>query len=157
MKYAIITGAAGGLANQIINNIVQDFEIIAIDKSERLNKMYEGIDKIHSFVCDITDVESLNDLKEKVKEITSRIDLIINFAGIVMLGSVLEIESKKVSNLLNVNVLGMYNVNQCFFEMLDKQSRIINVSSDDLPSDTNPLKVQVFSIVLECGKASTKI
>ena len=37
MKYAIITGAAGGLANQIINTIKNEYTIFALDKSSKLN------------------------------------------------------------------------------------------------------------------------
>lgn len=129
MKYAIISGACGGLASQIISVIKNDYVIFAIDKDERLLTKYKE-ENIYSYVCDITDVSAINDVKSQILKITNHIDLVINFAGIVMLGSTLEIPSDKVLKLLNINVIGMYNINQIFVDLFDKTSRIINVSSE---------------------------
>lgn len=129
MKYALIVGASGGLASQIINTISSDFNIIAIDKNETVLTNYNK-DKMYPFVCDITDKNEVLKVKEEVKNITSHIGLIINFAGVVILGSTLEIPPEKALNVLKVNVMGMYNINQTFIDMLDESSRIINVSSE---------------------------
>lgn len=130
MKYALIVGAYGGLASQIIDTISNDYIIFAIDKNPLVINKYENIENIYPFVCDITDKNNVLSIKEKVKEITNNINLIINFAGVVILGSTLEIDSEKALNVLKVNVMGMYNVNQIFIDMLDTTSRIINVSSE---------------------------
>lgn len=130
MKCALIVGASGGLASQIIDTINKDFIVIAIDKNPAVIDKYKNNVNIHPFVCDITDKNSVLFTKEKVKELTTHIDLIINFAGVVILGSTLEIDSERALNVLKVNVIGMYNINQTFIDMLDTTSRIINVSSE---------------------------
>ena len=130
MKFAIITGAAGGLANEVINSIKNDFNIIAIDKSNKVLSLYENDSNIFPFVCDLTDTFEIEKVKEKVLTLTNKIDLIINFAGIVILGSLVEIKPEEALKVLNVNVMSMYNTNQIFFNMLDFNSRIINVSSE---------------------------
>ena len=42
MKYAIVSGAAGGLANQVINSIKDDYFIFAIDKSNTVIDIYKN-------------------------------------------------------------------------------------------------------------------
>lgn len=130
MKYALITGAAGGLAKTVIDSIVKDFQIIAIDKSDSLFACYKDQKEIRCFQCDITDVFALQNIKQTLLAENITLDLIINFAGIVMLGSVLEIPSERALNVLKVNLLGMYNVNQIFFDLMPDGGRIINLSSE---------------------------
>lgn len=130
MKYAIITGAAGGLANEIINLIKKDYIVFALDKSNNVFSLYQNDNNIKPFVCDLTNISELKTIKDEIFKETNHIDLIINFAGIVILGSVLEITPEEALKVLNVNVMGMYNTNQTFFDMLNTNSRIINVSSE---------------------------
>ena len=130
MKYALITGASGGLASQIISMLSNDFIIIALDKNSNVLEIYKNKTNVFPYICDITDNNSVLTVKEKVNSFTSHLDLIINFAGVVILGSTLEIPPEKALKVLNVNVMGMYNINQAFIDMLDNSSRIINVSSE---------------------------
>lgn len=131
MKYALIAGAAGGLATTVIHAIKKDFHIFALDCSPRLLQQDPQDDQIESFLCDITDENQLQQVKEKILMKTDHLDLIINFAGMVVLGSAVEIKPDILEKTLQVNVLGMYRVNYCFFSMLEKKkSRIINVSSE---------------------------
>lgn len=129
MKYALITGAAGGLAKEICNSIKDDFIIFALDKSNDILNIAIK-DKIISYVCDLTNIDNIKKIKDSILKQTNHLDLIVNFAGIVILGSVLEISSQEALNVFNVNLMSMYNVNQIFYEMLDETSRIINVSSE---------------------------
>ena len=132
MKYALISGAMGGLAQQIINLLKEhNYHIFALDIDKNLLDKYSNSTQVTPFICDITNDNNLLKVKEKIQTITDQIDLIINFAGIVILGSTIEIGPDKALKLLDINVMGMYRINQMFADLIIKgQGRIINVSSE---------------------------
>lgn len=131
MKYAVITGACGGLAHEVISMLCETHTIFALDKSDAILKLYENNSNVLPFICDVTSKDDLFAIKNQIQKTTSTIDLIINFAGMVMLGSVIETDVHKFQRLLNVNLLGMYLTNQVFFDLLIKtKGTIINISSE---------------------------
>ena len=65
MKYALIVGAYGGLASQIIDTISNDYIIFAIDKNPLVINKYENIENIYPFVCDITDKNNVLSIKDE--------------------------------------------------------------------------------------------
>ena len=92
MNYALISGAMGGLAQQIINLLKEhNYHIFALDIDKNLLDKYSNSTQVTPFICDITNDNNLLKVKEKIQAITDQIDLIINFAGIVILGSTIEI------------------------------------------------------------------
>lgn len=131
-KYAVISGACGGLAEPVIKMLTENgYIVLALDISEKLSEKYRENKSVVTFKSDITCNEDIFRAKEELLRLTDKVDLIINFAGIVILGSVIEVPPKKASALLDVNVMGMYRVNHIFSDMLIRaRGRIINVSSE---------------------------
>jgi NAD(P)-dependent dehydrogenase (short-subunit alcohol dehydrogenase family) len=55
----------------------------------------------------------------------------VNFAGILAVGSLIEIGSETLRRVLDVNVMGTFRVNQTFFPLvLARKGRIVNISSE---------------------------
>ncbi|MDR0831371.1 MAG: SDR family NAD(P)-dependent oxidoreductase, partial [Bacillales bacterium] len=95
MKYALITGASGGLASASIKYLLStnEYFVFALDiKEDVINNKenYLGI------VCDITDEESVIEAFKIVSTITKTIDIVVNFAGIIIIGSLIETEIKDI-------------------------------------------------------------
>ncbi|MCZ6828004.1 MAG: SDR family NAD(P)-dependent oxidoreductase [Gammaproteobacteria bacterium] len=66
-----------------------------------------------------------------VRESVDGLDAIVNFAGILAVGSMVEIEEATMQRVLDVNVMGTFRVNQVFFPMIKaRQGRIVNISSE---------------------------
>ncbi|HKM11069.1 MAG: SDR family NAD(P)-dependent oxidoreductase [Bacilli bacterium] len=130
MKYALIAGAGSGLAQVVIDAIKDEFFIFALDKNPIINNLYNH-ENVFPFVVDITDSTTLNNVKAVIEKKTSTLDLIINFAGIVILGSVIETTPELFNDVLQVNLLGMYKINHTFFPLIEQaKGRIINISSE---------------------------
>ena len=139
MKYAVITGAAGGLAREIINSVKEDYTVFALDISPSVNEIFNSSASVIPIICDITDKEEVTRAKTEIEAYTRKIDLVINFAGIVILGSVVENSEEALKKILDVNLIGMYNINKIFFEnILAAKGRIINVSSEYRKLDAVP-------------------
>jgi short-subunit dehydrogenase len=131
MKTALISGASGGLARATIAFLMkQEYTIFAVDKSEKVLTMIDS-NSFHPFCLDITKIEELEKVKDAIEKNNAGLDLVINFAGIVVLGSVVEESVQKLQAILNVNLLGMYNINQLAFPFVKQNiGRYINISSE---------------------------
>ena len=59
------------------------------------------------------------------------LDAVVNFAGIMVIGSGIELDEAIFQKVLNVNVMGTYRVNQACFPLLKlRKGRIVNISSE---------------------------
>lgn len=133
MKYILITGANGGLASAIISRLLQkgDFVIgLDITEPKKISNNYLGIS------VDITKDESVKNAYIEVLKVTDRIDCIINTAGIMKFGSMIEEEPEVMERMIQTNVMGMYRINYFFMPLVEKscdnkyKGRIINFSSE---------------------------
>ncbi|MFA7020283.1 MAG: SDR family NAD(P)-dependent oxidoreductase [Bacilli bacterium] len=131
MKYALISGACSGLAQVVIQSLKDDYIIFALDINPFVHELYKNGVNIHSFTCDITDSSQIEKTKIEISKSTSSLDVIINFAGIVELGSVIEISPAKFEKSMQVNVIGNYKINYAFFPLIKAgRGRFIIVSSE---------------------------
>ena len=131
MKYAVISGAMGGLANATIKSLIkEDFYVFALDLNDKVIEYYNN-NALMGIKCDITSDDSVNQAVEKISMVTDKIDVVINFAGVVFLGSVIEESVSKLEKILDVNVIGMYRLNKSLFKhVLNGKGRYINISSE---------------------------
>jgi len=134
MKYALFTGATGGLGAGCIKVLseTKNWTVFALGMNVSVLEQLGELPNIISLRVDITKQESIEAAYESVHTVTDRLDAIINFAGLSSFTSLIEGDSvNAVEKLLNVNVMGMVRINYTFFEMVKKgQGRIINCSSE---------------------------
>ncbi len=134
MKYALFTGATGGLGGLCVRALSEtnQWMIFALGTNEVSLEKLGKLPNVVPIRVDITNQDSVNEGMLRVKEMTDQLDAIVNFAGLSHFTSLIEGDSiKAVERLLNVNVLGMVRINHTFFELLKKgKGRIINCSSE---------------------------
>lgn len=135
MKYAFITGAAGGLAGACVEELVKrgGWTIFAADYAEdALTAFCESQgENVIPVVIDIGSTESCAAAAEKVKETTDHLDVVVNAAGIHTMASLVEEgASKTMERMVNINIMGMIRVNEALFPLFDKGTRVINFSSE---------------------------
>ncbi len=130
-NHVVITGAAGGLGLAAANEAVRNgWTVFALDYNQ------EALDAIQTeniipIVCDITNTDSVKNAVDTVRQYTHELQAIVNFAGILEMGSVIELPVENLQRVLNINLVGMYQINQQFFSLIQKgKGRIINVSSE---------------------------
>lgn len=136
MKYALITGAAGGLAGACAEKLSTDenWTVFAADIAEAgLNDLRDRTnERVIPLVLDITSDESCEAAAKKIEETAGRLDVIVNAAGIHTMASLVEGNiTSTVEKMLKINVLGMVRVNRIMFPLVKAaQGRIINFSSE---------------------------
>jgi len=80
---------------------------------------------------DVTDRESIRSAFETVTARTDRLDGIVNFAGVIGVGSLTDIPEERLARILDINVMGTFRVNKKFFPLVEAaRGRIVNISSE---------------------------
>jgi NAD(P)-dependent dehydrogenase (short-subunit alcohol dehydrogenase family) len=136
MKTALVTGANKGIGLEVVGQLLdRNFNVILTsrnrDKGLRVIENLKNYEEKLLFVqMDVGDEESI---KKAVKEVQSKnlkIDVIVNNAGILLDSeSINEVSSEKILTTFRINTLGPILVIQNFLPVMNKNGRIINVSS----------------------------
>lgn len=133
MKYALMTGGAGGLGGACAVAMAQrGWTVFAADINDTALAEIGKTENIIPLKVDITNQQSIDAAHEKVAEITSALDAVINFAGMHTLCSMIEGNcSDTIEKMLRINVMGMVRINRSFIDMIFQgHGRIINCSSE---------------------------
>ncbi|MGJ8687119.1 MAG: SDR family NAD(P)-dependent oxidoreductase, partial [Spongiibacteraceae bacterium] len=129
----LITGATGGLGRATAEKFVgEGWHVYAADCNE-LGLSQLSSNAITPIFMDVADKESVSKALQLVKEKQPFIDGVINFAGILRVGSMAELDDDTLQSILNINVMGTYRVNKAFIPLLsegEKRGRIVNISSE---------------------------
>ncbi len=136
-KVAIITGGANGIglaacerfAEEGAHVIMADFDEVAGKEQEALFKSKE-LD-VTFLQLDVVDRQSVSNLVEQTVKKYGKIDILINNAGITQDATLLKMEPEQFQNVLNVNLIGVFNCMQTVVPyMLENGSgKVINTSS----------------------------
>jgi len=131
MKKVLITGAAGGLGLAAAKFLVQKgWKVYALDcNKDELESVRNKL--LIPVLADVTNSSSITQAVAEVRNDTESLDGIVNLAGILVMGSLIESDVASLHRIIDVNLLGMYRINQAFFEMVHAgKGRIINISSE---------------------------
>lgn len=130
-KYALITGAGGGLGAAIARAAHQQgYQCMLIDLQEQcVLQTAASLPGAQAFACDITDAQAVQRVLEQIG-VTP--DLFVNSAGIVKFCPILDISIADWRRILDVNLTGAFIVSQAVARRMrdaGKPGNIINISS----------------------------
>ena len=129
MKYALVTGAFGGMGKSAVKRLSEEnYTVFALDIA--CGESYENVIGIET---DITDQKSVENALAIVSSYTDRLDVCLHFAGVYMLHSLLEMPQADFLRIMNVNVTGAFNVNRAFSPLFKKGTRIVILTSELAP------------------------
>ncbi|MBR8840145.1 MAG: SDR family NAD(P)-dependent oxidoreductase [Stigonema ocellatum SAG 48.90 = DSM 106950] len=136
-KVAIITGASSGIgeATAIALASVGAKVVLAARRAERLNTLAERIEasggKALPIVTDVTDETQVNDLVRDAIAQLGRVDIVVNNAGIALLGTIDGANTSDWRRSFDLNVLGLLYVIHAALPHLknQKSGHIVNISS----------------------------
>jgi short-subunit dehydrogenase len=125
---AIVTGASSGIG-RVTAKALQGAGYRVFGTSRRASS--ESIEGVTMLACDVTDDLSVAKLAETVFAQAGRIDLLVNNAGVGLLGGAEESSIDQARALFDVNVFGVLRVTNAVLPVMrsQKQGRIINLSS----------------------------
>lgn len=131
-RTVFITGGAGGLGASAARYLAErGWRVFAADFDEAALRGIAGETNVTAVPLDVTDPASVEAARGVVAGACDGLDGVVNFAGILAVGSVIELESETIRRVLDVNVMGTVRVNQALFPLvLARKGRIVNISSE---------------------------
>lgn len=131
-RTALITGAGGGLGHALVERLLADgWKVFAADISEEMLRSSMHDPDVLPVVMDVTDQESIQSAYDAIASQTDRLDGIVNFAGVMGVGSLTDIPEERLVRILDINVMGTYRVNKTFLPLVEAaKGRIVNLSSE---------------------------
>jgi NADP-dependent 3-hydroxy acid dehydrogenase YdfG len=131
-KVAIITGAGQGLGRAYAHRLAKEGARIVVaelnaDKGQSVANEVKG----HFVRTDVADEASARSLIETTKQELGSVDVLINNAGVMLLGPILGAEVEHWQRMVNVNVLGLLYCTHAALPIMQEQGggHIVNVSS----------------------------
>jgi NAD(P)-dependent dehydrogenase (short-subunit alcohol dehydrogenase family) len=127
-KTAIVTGASTGIGRASAEALARaGFTVFGTSR----RKVNDGPSQVSMLPCDVTDDGSVKSLVSTVLSRTGRIDVLVNNAGIGLLGGAEESSISQVQALFDVNLFGVMRVTNAVLPSMRQRSqgRIINISS----------------------------
>lgn len=127
VKTAIVTGASTGIGKASAEALARaGFTVFGTSR-----RPSDGSNGVTMVTCDVTDDASVKALVSTVLSKTGRIDVLVNNAGLGLIGGAEESSISQVQRLFDVNVFGVVRViNAALPSMRQRgEGRIINISS----------------------------
>ena len=117
MKYVLVTGANSGMGRATAETLAEEgYFVFACD----INIPTFDMENVINLKMDVTSMESVALALKEVEKITDKLFAVINFAGIIMMNSLIEISEEDFVKIFNVNLFGAYRVNKTFFPLIQK-------------------------------------
>lgn len=160
-KVALVTGAASGIGFETAQTLLEEGATVVLNDitEDKLDEAENSLDKkgkVYSYTADITSLDDLEKMHEKIKEEVGTIDILVQVAGTVgAQGLFHEIDDDGWVQTLEDDLLGPVRVVREFLPDLraDGWGRVVFVSSenavqpydDELPYDTAKAGVLAFA------------
>jgi len=145
MKYALITGGASGMGRATAIKLANNgFTVFSCD----INLNPEEVKNIIQIKTDVTSLESVQNAYNQVIKITDKLDAVINFAGIILMNSLIEISEEEFVKIFNINLFGAYRTNKVFFPLVQNAKGKIIITTSELAEN----KILPFNAIYAVSK-----
>ena len=95
-------------------------------------------------------MQSVENAHKQVLKVTNKLDAVINFAGIILMNSLIEISEEEFVKIFNINLFGTYRINKTFFPLVKEGNGKIIITTSELAEN----KILPFNAIYAISKKS---
>ena len=131
MRTILITGASGGLAQEMVKLLPQDQLILLGRNKEKLVQLYGNHLQAELIEIDITDVQAIEELVAELYQRYGKIDVLINNAGYGIFDEFDKISDQDIHQMFEVNTFALMNLSRLVGTLMKetRKGHIINIVS----------------------------
>nr|WP_042192732.1 2,3-dihydro-2,3-dihydroxybenzoate dehydrogenase [Kibdelosporangium sp. MJ126-NF4] len=137
-KVAMVTGGAGGIGTAIAWALAVRGAVVAVvdtDESrlaELTGKLTADGRVTRGFQADVTDAEQIADVAERIEAELGPIDVLVNAAGVLRMGSATDLSQTDWQTTFSVNLNGVFNTARAVVPLMKQRRRgsIVTVASN---------------------------
>ena len=135
MKYAVLTGASGGMGLAIIKELTSnDYYVFGLD----IKKPEKEFDNFEFIKANIREQRDIDHVFKRLNKSEIKLDAIISTAGIYDMNSLIEMSEEDFLKIFDINVFGIYRLNKTFVPILKEGGKVVMFSSELAPLDPLP-------------------
>ncbi|MBD3882883.1 SDR family NAD(P)-dependent oxidoreductase [Phormidium tenue FACHB-886] len=136
-KVVIVTGASSGIGEATAIALAQQGAKVAIvaRRSDRLEALAQRIQgnggEVLSVAADVADEAQVRNFVSQTKSRWGQVDILINNAGVMLLGMIDGANTEDWRRMMNINVLGLMYATHAVLPLMKAQGQghIVNISS----------------------------
>ena len=131
MKTIVITGGSDGIGKALAEDLSADCTVVILARNEEALKEIAKRTAASYFVCNVKNAEQVKTVFEDIVAKHHRIDVLINNAGVIVNGELVDTPDDVIENVITTNTLGAIYVAKATLKAMktQKSGRIINVIS----------------------------
>ena len=131
MRTILITGASGGLAQEMVKLLPQDQLILLGRNKEKLVQLYGNHPQAELIEIDISDVQAIEELVAELYQRYGEIDVLINNAGYGIFEDFDKISDQDIHQMFEVNTFALMNLSRLVGVRMKetRKGHIINIVS----------------------------
>lgn len=131
MPTILITGASGGLAQEMVKLLPNDQLILLGRNKEKMSELYGNHPQVELIEIDITDDSALETLVADLYLRYGKIDVLINNAGYGIFEEFDQISDQDIHQMFEVNTFALMNLSRHFATRMkdSRKGHIINIVS----------------------------
>ncbi|MCR9212623.1 MAG: 3-oxoacyl-[acyl-carrier-protein] reductase [Proteobacteria bacterium] len=133
-KFALVTGASGGLGAAIASDLHQAGATVALSGTREgaLKEVADSLgDRVHVVPCNLSDPEAVDGLIKKAEEAMGQVDILVNNAGLTRDGLAMRMKDEDWDLVMDVNLKAAFKLSKnCLRGMMKRRhGRIIGITS----------------------------
>ena len=137
-QVCVVTGASRGIGRGIALDLGRHGASVVVNYNQSEEKAREVVEQINeskgnamAVQGDVTKLDDMKDMRNKVRDEHGGADVLINNAGITVDKKFVNMTREDWDRVMDVNLNGMYNATKAFFNdiSVSTNGRLINISS----------------------------